>query len=102
MITKGSVTREKAASQFEFLAEKYRGRRKAIKEFTHTAPDFVFWIYPDGELFDAKDAHKKNVPKGYRHILEDEPDYGGFLRGRVASNCGLNSLLFIVEPKLLL
>jgi hypothetical protein len=45
----------------------------------------VFWIYPDGRLFDAKDAHIKNVPRGYEHILQDEPDYDGFLRGRVAS-----------------
>lgn len=88
MITLGSVSREEAASKFEFLSEKYRGRRKALKKFTHTVPDYVFWIYPDGELFDAKDAHKKNYPKGYEYILDDEPNYGGFLRGRVASNHG--------------
>jgi hypothetical protein len=23
--------------------------------------------------------------RGYEHILQDEPDYGGFLRGRIAS-----------------
>ena len=84
MITKGSISREVAAQKFDFLAKKVSGRRKMIKEFTHTYPEFVFWIFPDGQLFDAKDAHKKNVPKGYEHILKDEPDYGGFLRGRVA------------------
>ncbi len=88
MITVGSVSRDEAAHKFEFLSEKYRGRRKALKEFTHTAPDYVFWIHPDGELFDAKDAHKKNYPRGCEYILNDEPDYGGFLRGRVASNYG--------------
>lgn len=84
MITIGSISRAEAAQHFPFLREKYSGRRKAIKAYTHTYPEFVFWIYPDGELFDAKDAHKKNVPKGYDHILNDQPNYGGFLRGRLA------------------
>jgi hypothetical protein len=88
LITIGSISRETAAEEFPFLAKKYKGRRKAIKEFTHLSPDYVFWIYPNGNLFDAKDAHKKYQPKGYEHILEDEPDYCGFLRGRVASNFG--------------
>lgn len=85
MITVGSLSREEVAQHFPFLAQKFSGRRRAIKEFTHRDPDFVFWIYPDGRLFDARDAHIKNVPRGYEHILEDEPDYGGFLRGRIAS-----------------
>ena len=85
MITVGSVTREEAAERFPFLAEKYPGRRREIKEFTHRDPDFVFWIYPDGRLHNARDAHAKNVPRGFEHILKDEPDYGGFLRGRLAS-----------------
>ncbi len=85
MITIGSISRLEATNIYPFLAKKYRGRRKAIKEFTHRDPDFVFWIYPDGRLFDARDAHKKNIPKGYDHIVNDEPNYGGFLRGRVAT-----------------
>jgi hypothetical protein len=85
MITQGSVPRETAAERFPFLAAGYRGRRAAIREFTHRDPDFVFWIYPDGRLFDARDAHRKNAPKGHEHIVDDPPDYGGFLRGRVAS-----------------
>jgi len=88
MITVGSLSRDEASVKFSFLSENFSGRRKEIKEFTHLSPDYVFWVYPDGRLFDAKDAHQKNVPKGYRHILNDEPDYGGFLRGRVASNHG--------------
>jgi hypothetical protein len=85
MITVGSVSREAAAERFPFLAQKYSGRRRAIKEFTHRDPDFVFWIYPDGRLFDARDSHARNVPRGYEDIVDDEPDYCGFLRGRVAS-----------------
>ena len=88
MVTVGTITRKEASESFPFLAKKYRSRRKAIKEFTHLSPDYVFWIYPNGSLFDGKDSHKKNTPKGYEYILDDEPDYCGFLRGRVASNYG--------------
>lgn len=85
MITVGSVTRERAAERFPFLAARYPGRRAAIKEFTHRDPDFVFWIFPDGRLFDARDSHLRNIPRGHEHIVRDEPDYGGFLRGRAAT-----------------
>lgn len=101
MITIGSITRIAAAEKFPFLAEKFPGRRRAIKDFTHLAPDFVFWIYPDGELFDAKDAHRSNVPKGCEHILKDEPDYGGFLRGRVASNFGAQLIVIYCRAEAL-
>lgn len=94
MITLGSVTREDAAQCFSFLATNYRGRRSAIREFTHRDPDFVFWIDLEGCLLDARDSHLKNPPKGYEHILKDEPDYGGFLRGRVAS-LGENQLVVV-------
>jgi hypothetical protein len=85
MISLGSIAREDAAKRFLFLAPNYRGRRAALREFTHRDPDFVFWIAPDGKLLDARDSHLQNPPKGFEHILNDEPDYGGFLRGRVAS-----------------
>src|SRR5262245_11820149 len=85
MLTVGSVSREGAAARFPFLAAKVPGRRAAIQEFTHRDPDFVFWIHPDGRLHDARRSHRDNVPRGYESILDDEPDYGGFLRGRVAS-----------------
>lgn len=85
MITVGSITREAAAERFPFLARRYSGRRREIKEFTHRDPDYVFWIFPDGRLHDARDSHARNVPRGYEYITDDEPDYGGFLRGRVAS-----------------
>ena len=101
MITVGSVERSKAVAEFPFLAEGFRGRRKAIKEFTHTAPDFVFWIHPDGKLHDAKDAHRKNTPKGHQHILKDEPDYCGFIRGRVASNFGPQLIVVYCRPEAL-
>jgi hypothetical protein len=101
MITVGSITRDAAAARFPFLAERFSGRRRAIKDFTHFAPDFVFWIYPDGELHDAKEAHRSNVPKGYEHILKDEPDYGGFLRGRAASNYGDQLIVIYCRPEAL-
>src|SRR5262245_25377460 len=88
MVTVGSIPREEIAALFPFLAERFSGRRNAIKELTHLQPDFVFWIYPDGRLHDARDAHARNVPKGYEHIVHDEPDYSGFLRGRIVSSRG--------------
>lgn len=84
MLTLGSVSREQASSTFDFLAPSFRGRRQSLRRFTHTAPELVFWIYPDGTLLDAKQAHRSNPPPGFAHILDDEPDYGGFLRGRIA------------------
>ncbi len=85
MISLGSISREDAEKRFPFLAVHYRGRRSAIRQFTHLDPDFVFWIASDGTLLDARDSHLRNPPRGYKRILNDEPDYGGFLRGRVAS-----------------
>jgi hypothetical protein len=83
VMTIGSVSRHEAASRFPFLAIHYSGRRSAIRALTHRDPELVFWLYPDGKLHDARRGHRKHVPKGYEHILADEPDYGGFLRGRI-------------------
>jgi hypothetical protein len=74
VITVGSVSRDELAETFPFLLPRFRGRRNAIKALTHARPDFVFRIYPDGRLDDARDAHARNVPRGYEHILDDEPD----------------------------
>jgi hypothetical protein len=101
MITLGSMTRDEASAIFPFLAERFSGRRTAIKELTHLQPDFVFWIYPDGRLHDARDAHARNVPKGYEHILDDEPDYGGFLRGRVVTSNGRQLVVVYCRPEAL-
>ncbi|WP_020561041.1 hypothetical protein [Thiofilum flexile] len=98
MVTIGSLSREQMAEVFPFLAEKFRGRRGVIKELTHTQPDFVFWIFPDGRLHDAREAHAQNVPKGYAHILKDEPDYGGFLRGRIVTSCGRQLVVVYCRP----
>jgi hypothetical protein len=101
MITVGSVSCEAAARRFYFLQEGITGRRKAINELTHKDPDFVFWIYPDGRLFDAKDAHIRNYPKGHKCILDDEPDYGGFLRGRVATSINGQIIVVYCRPEAL-
>jgi len=101
MITVGSVVREEIAEVFPFLGAKYRGRRNAIKELTHRQPEFVFWIFPDGRLHDARDAHARNMPHGYEYILEDEPDYGGFLRGRVVRSEGRQLIVVYCRPEAL-
>jgi hypothetical protein len=84
VITVGSISREEAARRFPFLSPRTRGRRTAMREFTHRDPEFVFWIAPDGTLHDARRSHRENPPRGFAHIVDDEPDYGGFLRGRLA------------------
>lgn len=73
---------------FEFLAENRRGRRTAIRDLTHGMPEFVFWIYPNGRVHDARTSHRAHPPPGFAHIVKDEPDYGGFLRGRVVRHAG--------------
>ena len=88
MITVGSISRDQASQTFDFLAEGFRGRRSAIRDLTHGTPEFVFWIYPDGRLHPARTSHRANPPRGYELILTDEPDYGGFLRGRVVRYAG--------------
>ncbi len=101
MVTLGSITREAAAERFPFLAANVSGRRRLVKEFTHRDPDFVFWIYPDGRLHDARRSHRDNIPRGYEYILDDEPDYGGFLRGRVASMGGDQLVVVYCRPEAL-
>ena len=99
MITVGSISREAAAARFPFLAVHYPGRRTAIRELTHRDPEFVFWIYPDGRLHDARRSHRDNVPKGCEHILADEPDYCGFLRGRVVRHDGHQLVVVYCRPE---
>ncbi len=101
MITVGSIAREDAARNFEFLAPDFRGRRKAMRAFTHDAPEFVFWVAPNGELHDARDAHRHNPPPGHEWISRDEPDYGGFLRGRVARRFEQQLIVIYCRPQLL-
>jgi hypothetical protein len=98
MITVGSISREQAAQTFDFLAEGFHGRRAAIRDLTHGAPEFVFWIYPDGRLHDARTSHKANPPRGYEYIVNDEPDYGGFLRGRVVRYGGQQLVAVYCRP----
>ncbi|MEO0425394.1 MAG: hypothetical protein AAF184_23880 [Pseudomonadota bacterium] len=73
-----------------------------MKAFTHTSPGFVFWVSPEGSLIDARDSHLKNPPKGRRDILRDEPDYGGYLRGRVATSIdGIQLVAVYCRPQAL-
>src|SRR5689334_1200011 len=67
------VKRDDAAVLFPFLAEHFFGRRSAIRELTHREPEFVFWIYPDGRLHDARRSHRDNVPRGFEHISKTNP-----------------------------
>jgi hypothetical protein len=101
MLTTGSVSRAEATQRFPFLSPRFRGRRAAIKELTHRDPDFVFWIYPDGKLHDARDAHRTNAPRGHEHIIDDPPDYGGFLRGRVATDDDHQLIVVYCRPEAL-
>ncbi|MBK8256236.1 MAG: hypothetical protein IPK82_26665 [Polyangiaceae bacterium] len=101
MITVGSISREELAQTFPFVSARFSGRRRAIKDLTHRQPDFVFWIFPDGRLHDAKDAHARNVPRGYEHIVDDEPDYQGFLRGRIVSYDGRQLVVVYCRPEAL-
>lgn len=101
MITVGSVSREQAAIAFDFLAEGFRGRRTAIRDLTHGVPEFVFWIYPDGALHDARSSHRAFPPRGFEHIVTDEPDYGGFLRGRVVRFAGRQLIAVYCRPEAL-
>lgn len=94
----GRGVRVTGRETFAFLAPRFRGRRNAIKELTHAQPDFVFWIYPDGRLHDARDAHARNTPRGYEHILDDEPDYEGFLRGRIVTFRGRQLVVVYCRP----
>lgn len=98
MITVGSLSRDQDAEEFTFLAPRFRGRRNAIKELTHAQPDFVFWNHRDGRLHDARNAHARNVPRGYEHILDDEPDYGGLIRGRIATVRGRQLVVVYCRP----
>ena len=101
MITVGSVSRALLAEAFPFMSERFNGRRTSINRLTHAQPDFVFWIFPDGRLHDARNAHARYFPKGYAHIVHDPPDYGGFLRGRVVSAHGYQLIVVYCRPEAL-
>jgi hypothetical protein len=98
VITLGSIRRDKAAALFPFLADAFRQRREAIRRLTHAQPELVFWISPDGKLHDARDSHLRNPPKGHSHIVHDEPEYGGFLRGRIARLDGRQLIVVYCRP----
>jgi hypothetical protein len=41
------------------------------------------------------------LPRGHEHILDDEPHYGGFLRGRVASEFENQLVVVYCLPEML-
>jgi hypothetical protein len=59
------------------------------------------WVFPDGRLHDARRSHRDNVPKGFEHILRDEPDYCGFLRGRAVRVNGQPLIVVYCRPEAL-
>lgn len=101
MLTLGTIDRDSAAKMFPFLAPDMRARRRAIREVTHSAPEFVFWISPEGRLYDARNSHRQNPPKGFEDIIDEEPTYGGFLRGRVARWFGRQLIVVYCVPEAL-
>ncbi len=54
---------------------------KKIRASTHADPFFVFWIGPDGAIYNALDSHHLNPPQGSKDILHDR-NHCGYLRGR--------------------
>ncbi|MBK6609320.1 MAG: hypothetical protein IPG24_28525 [Leptospiraceae bacterium] len=54
-------------------------------------------ISPNSTLYPKK--HFQKLTRGYEHIVDDEPDYGGFLRGRVASNFGPQLIVVYCRPE---
>jgi hypothetical protein len=101
MITVGSVSRDKAARLFPFLAPDARDRRAALREFAHRDPELVFWVSPDGDLGDARHSPLQNPPRNFARTLGDEPDYGGFLRGRVVRSEGHQLVIVHCRPEAL-
>lgn len=101
MLTVGTVSRLQASLWFPFLAEDFRGRRTAIRELTHGFPELVFWIYPNGQLLNAGRSHRSCPPPGHEHILKDEPDYDGFLRGRVVRTADKQLIVSYCRPEAL-
>lgn len=55
----------------------------AIRAITHSQPLLVFWVMPEGEVLDAREAHHDNPPHGDRSVLAHRT-HKGHLRGRAA------------------
>jgi hypothetical protein len=49
----------------------------------------------------TEDSHLCKPPPGYEHIVHDEPDYGGFLRGRIASLGDAQPVVVYCRPEAL-
>lgn len=65
------------------LKEEMSNRYKAIRTITHSTPVLVFWVTPDGNVLDAKNAHRDNPPNGDKTVFSDKT-HKGHLRGRIS------------------
>jgi hypothetical protein len=65
---------------------------KAIRAITHKEPLLVFWVSPDGDVIDAKNAHFDNPPDNDKSILSHKT-HKGYLRGRSAM---IEDVIYIV------
>lgn len=55
----------------------------AIRAITHSQPLLVFWVTPEREVLDAREAHHDNPPHGDRSVLAHRT-HKRHLRGRAA------------------
>lgn len=97
MISVGSLSRERIAESSPFLAPKFRGRRNAIKELTHVRPDSSFGSIPMA-VFTTPETHTPATCRGHEHLVDDKPDYGGFLRGRIVASRGRQLVVVYCRP----
>ncbi len=65
---------------------------KAIKAITHKEPLLVFWVNPEGNVIDAKNAHFDNPPNNDKSVLSHKT-HKGHLRGRAAK---IGNIIYVV------
>lgn len=77
---------------------KHQRVNSTIRKITHASPLLVFWLSPDGKLFDAANAHHKNPPHGDRSVLGSST-HKGYLRGRAAIIDGVLHVVIYGDEK---
>ena len=58
----------------------------------HMAPLMIFWVAPDGRVFEAEGSHHKSPPNGDRGIFC--PGHKGHWRGRAAQ---ISNAIYVVD-----